>query len=139
MISALGITYMVIFIFVNYPSNIVIDKKGLRVAVTLGMALTTLGTIIKCLVNKSFIWVIVGQVCAALGQPLLAIAPAKLATYWYGPNERVIATTIATAAQPLGVAFGFVFPSLFVTAEDADPGIVNEENARHHIYQSQFW
>ena len=139
MISSLGITYMVVFVLINYPSNILIDKGGLRVAVYVGMALTTLGTIIKCFVNQSFTWVIIGQVCAAFGQPLLAIAPAKLATYWYGQNERVIATTVATAAQPIGVAFGFVFPTIFVKADDADPGEQNEENARKHIFQSQFW
>jgi len=96
----------------------------------------------------------------------LAIAPAKLATQWFGLKEvsndrgidcslsyrfqlsikpflsflqRVIATTIATAAQPLGVAIGFVFPSIFVKVSDADPGEQNVENARHHIFQSQLW
>ena len=53
--------------------------------------------------------------------------------------QRVIATTIATAAQPIGVAIGFVFPSIFVTVADADPGQINVDNARHHIYQSQLW
>ena len=53
--------------------------------------------------------------------------------------QRVIATTIATAAQPLGVAIGFVFPSFFVKAADADPGVENVANARHHIFQSQLW
>ena len=86
-ISALGITYMVIFLFVNYPANLVINKGGLRLAVLIGIGLTVLGMIVKCFVNKSFIWVIVGQVLAATGQPLLAIAPAKLATQWYGPKE----------------------------------------------------
>ena len=51
------------------------------------MGLTALGMVVKCLINKSFIWVIVGQVIAAMGQPLLAIAPAKLATQWFGQNE----------------------------------------------------
>ena len=33
-ISALGITYMVVFLVVNYPANIIIDKGGLRLAVS---------------------------------------------------------------------------------------------------------
>ena len=103
------------------------------------MGLTGLGMIVKCFINNSFAWVITGQVIAGCGQPLLAIAPAKLATNWFGPNERVIATTIATAAQPLGVAIGFVFPSIFVKNTDADPGPENVDNARHHLFQSQLW
>ena len=51
----------------------------------------------------------------------------------------MIATTIATAAQPIGVAIGFVFPSIFVTADDADDGKKHEEDARHHIFLSQIW
>ena len=51
----------------------------------------------------------------------------------------MIATTIATACDPLGVAIGFIFPLLFVTADDAEPGEENVANAREHIYQSLFW
>ena len=66
-ISALGITYMIVFLFVNYPANLIINKGGLRLAVLIGIAFTVLGMLVKCLVNKSFIWVIVGQVLAATG------------------------------------------------------------------------
>lgn len=59
-ISALGITYMIVFLFVNYPSSYIIDKGGLRLAVCLGMGFTTLGMIVKCFVNKSFAFVIIG-------------------------------------------------------------------------------
>ena len=37
------------------------------------------------------------------------------------------------------MAIGFVFPSLFVVKEDADPGQQNIDNARQHIHESQFW
>jgi hypothetical protein len=64
-------------------------------------------------------------------------APAKLAAFWFGENERVIATTIGTAAQPLGVAIGYIFPSFFVSARDSDPEFVDE--ARHAVYLSLLW
>ena len=76
---------------------------------------------------------------AAIGQPLIACAPAKLAGQWFGENERVIATTIATASQPLGVAIGYVFPEIFVTQADSELGDLNVSNARLHIYQSLLW
>ena len=60
MISTLGIIYLVVFVIAFYPANIVVDKGGLRVTVFAGMGLTTLGAMIKCLVNYSFMWVIVG-------------------------------------------------------------------------------
>ena len=34
LIAFLGITYMIIFLFVNYPANYVIDKGGLRLSVS---------------------------------------------------------------------------------------------------------
>ena len=107
--------YMGVFVVFNFPSNIALDKAGLRIGVLLGTTLTAFGMWIKVLVNTSFDWVIVGQMFAAIGQPFLACAPAKLAGQWFGENERVIATTIATASQPLGVAIGYAFPEIFVT------------------------
>ena len=57
---------------------------------------------------------------AAIGQPFLLNAPAKLAAVWFGENERVIAITIAIVFQTLGDAIGFVLPSLYVTVNDTD-------------------
>ena len=34
-ISAIGITYMIVFIIVNYPSNFLIERYGLRIGVSL--------------------------------------------------------------------------------------------------------
>ena len=112
---------MAIFIVVNFPSNYALDKGGLRFGVIFGVFLTVIGMWIKCAVNKSFVYVYVGQIIAAIGQPFLLCAPAKLAAYWYGQDERVIAVTIGTAFQPVGVAIGYVIPSFFVTEEDSLP------------------
>ena len=115
---------MAIFILFVFPTNYVLDKGGLKLGVLLGLILTCVGMWVKCLINKAFYWVLIGQFIAALGQPLISCAPAKLAALWFGENERVIATTIGTAAQPIGVAIGYVFPSFFVTVADSDPANV---------------
>lgn len=59
-IAAIGLTYMLIFILVVFPTQIVLDKGGLKFAILLGLLLTCTGMWVKCLINKSFAWVFVG-------------------------------------------------------------------------------
>lgn len=71
---------------------------------------------------------------AAVGQPFLSNAPTKVAQQWYNEEGRVIATTIGAAANPLGVACGFVLPALFVGDEDTQKA--NIKQARQDIFYS---
>ena len=71
---------------------------------------------------------------AAVGQPFLTNAPAKVSGLWYGEKGRVIATTIASVASPIGGAIGFVLPTFFVVNDDVKPE--NKESARDHIFYS---
>ena len=57
-------------------------------------------------------------------------APAKLAAVWFGENERIIAITIAVAAQAIGAAIGFLLPTIWVTPNDS------EEEFKNHIFTS---
>ena len=59
-ISALGIIYMIMFLILNYPSSLIINKFGLRLAVIIGMSFTILGMLVKLLVNQSFVLVFIG-------------------------------------------------------------------------------
>ena len=70
---------MGVFVICYYPSNIALDMIGLRFGVLLGVFLTTAGMWIKVMINYHFSYVLVGQLFAAIGQPLLVCAPAKLA------------------------------------------------------------
>ncbi len=51
---------MVMFVPMNFPSVYALDYWGLRIGVLIGMALTALGLMLRCLVNFSFIYVLVG-------------------------------------------------------------------------------
>jgi hypothetical protein len=69
---------------------------------------------------------------AAIGQPFLTNAPAKVSSLWYGEKGRVIATTIASVAGPVGAAIGFVLPTFFVNSDDNLEE--NKDQARTNIF-----
>lgn len=79
--------YMIMYIFVNFPSNWILDVKGIRKGVIIGSVTTALGAGIRCLVDLSFNFVLVGQVFCAIGQPFLLNAPAKIATFWFNDKH----------------------------------------------------
>ena len=68
MINYLSQSFMLLYIPMNQPAVMVLDRpNGLYRGLILGTALTTLGLWIKCLINFSFIYVIVGQTIVAIG------------------------------------------------------------------------
>lgn len=76
-------SYLIFYVVVNFPSNWVIDVKGIKKGVVIGACLTCIGCLIRCLVRVSFAFVIAGQVFCAIAQPFLTNAPMKIATRWY--------------------------------------------------------
>jgi fucose permease len=59
-VNYLSLSYMVFFIPVNFPSTIVLEKYGLRFGVLFGFFLSVIGLWVRCLINKSFMYVIIG-------------------------------------------------------------------------------
>ena len=62
----MALSYFLFFFPFNFPSVVATEKYGLRVGVLLGIGLTTLGQILKCFINFSFAFVIIGQTLAAI-------------------------------------------------------------------------
>ena len=83
--------YMILYIFINFPSNWVLDEKGIRKGIMIGAITTALGSGIRCLVNVSFSFAIVGQLFCSIGQPFILNAPTKIASRWFNKkNVRII-------------------------------------------------
>lgn len=80
-------SYMIFYIFINFPSNWILDVKGIKKGIVIGSCLTCLGCAIRCLVKVSFTFVIIGQVFCAIAQPFITNAPMKIATRWYMPQN----------------------------------------------------
>lgn len=86
-VAFIPMSFMIFYIFVNFPSNWVIDVKGIKKGIVIGSTLTFLGCMIRCLVKVGFPFVIIGQCFTAMGQPFLINAPMKIATRWFMPQN----------------------------------------------------
>ena len=105
---------MIAYLPVNFPSVFALDKWGLKYGVLIGIVLTNIGLWLRCLINYSFMWVIIGQTVLAIAQPFTYNAPAKLSANWFGDRERLYSTSVAVNANTLGIAIGYFVPVLFV-------------------------
>lgn len=86
-VAFIPMSFMIFYLFVNLPSNWVIDVKGIRTGIIMGSSLTFIGCMIRCFVKVGFPFVIVGQCFTAMGQPFLINAPMKIATRWFMPQN----------------------------------------------------
>ncbi len=60
-VNYMTIIYMVMNVPMNFPSSSVLDSWGLRAGLTIGVALTTIGFWLKCLIKTdNFAYVLTG-------------------------------------------------------------------------------
>lgn len=123
----MGLSYLVWFVFANFPSVYVIDKYGLKIGLIVGISLTTLGFWIRSFINKNFIFCMLGQTFMALGQPFMYNAPAKVTSNWFPKNEAALATTIGAQANVFGVLVSFILPVAMTSDFEADKTYTQEE------------
>lgn len=96
LVTLVPMLYMIVYVFANFPSNWILDTKGIRKGVIIGAVLTALGSGIRCMLNLSFTFVVVGQLFCAIGQPFILNAPAKIATFWF--KEQHVQSGVRVAA-----------------------------------------
>ena len=73
------------FLIVNVPANHILDSRGIKVGLSIGISLYFIGIVLACLINAAFPFVILGYCVFASGQPFIINSPAKVATYWFLP------------------------------------------------------
>lgn len=76
-----------IFSLANIPINFLLDRKGIKVGFKMGLSLYLLGMLLVNLINVSFYFVALGYIIFSFGQPFILNTPAKIATYWFFPEN----------------------------------------------------
>lgn len=47
-------------------------------------------------------------------------APAKISAHWFPRHERIISTSVMSAANLVGIGFGYIIPDFFFSARDGE-------------------
>ena len=71
----------------------------------------------------------------AIANPFTLNAPTKVSANWFGESERVVSTTVGAYANVFGIAFGYFFPSLWVS----DMDLTDSTQAKMDIYRLSFY
>ncbi|XP_050512589.1 uncharacterized MFS-type transporter C09D4.1-like [Diabrotica virgifera virgifera] len=116
-----SIAYNAIYPLLVVPASYIIDKQGLRAAGVLGCCLTFLGTSLKLFSfhRDRFYVVVIGQIILAISNVLVACLPSKLAAVWFSTKEVTIACSLGVFGSQIGVALGYIFPSVIVNNHDS--------------------
>ncbi|PSN44251.1 putative MFS-type transporter C09D4.1 [Blattella germanica] len=115
-----SIIFMAGFIPLIFPAMYILEKKGLKWTIFLGMLGTTIGAWIKAFsVSPNRFWgALVGQAFVGSSQAFLLGVPPNLAAVWFGSNEVSTACSLGVFGLLLGTAVGFPIPPFFVKNHD---------------------
>jgi FLVCR family feline leukemia virus subgroup C receptor-related protein len=89
-VAIIPMCYMITYVLVNFPSNWVLDVKGVKKGIVVGAFLTSLGACFRCFITSHFAFVILGQILCAIGQPFVLNAPTKIAVRWFLPKNVIL-------------------------------------------------
>ncbi|XP_076035527.1 solute carrier family 49 member 4 homolog isoform X2 [Oratosquilla oratoria] len=99
------------------PFTILLQRKGLRVAMIVTSFFMALGTLIRCFSQDEEVFTILANIAAilnGLSGIIICTAPSLLSSTWFPPKERTTATGVGCTFNQLGNAGGFFLGPLIV-------------------------
>jgi MFS family permease len=115
-IGALAMSFMIVFIPLSLPAAWLIDTRGIRVAVGLGVVLAAGFGVARGLVGANYTLVLLCTIGIAVGQPFLLDAWTKVGATWFAPQQRATAVSLITLASMLGIAVGMALTPVLADA-----------------------
>lgn len=116
------------------PSIKIASTCGVRMSVTIGALLITLGFLCRTLINQSLYYVAAGQFIAGSGGPLIGVLQARVVTDWFNKDQRGVWLALGGLGPVLGVMVGFVMPLFFITDSKTTPIEVQKVNLRNYLF-----
>ncbi|MCG3227737.1 MAG: MFS transporter [Candidatus Heimdallarchaeota archaeon] len=112
-----SLVFMIVYIPMNIPAALAIDKFGLKWGTGIGVVLTGVFGILRA-VSTQYHWVLIFQIGCAIGQPFLLNSFTKVSSNWFGADEKVLATSLGTMFVLLGILLGMFITPFLVPSND---------------------
>ncbi len=109
----LSLVFMIVYLPMNIPAALALDKFGLKWGVGIGVVLTGVFGILRA-VSTQYYWVLIFQIGCAIGQPFLLNSFTKVSSNWFRVEEKALATSLGTAFILIGVLLGMLITPFLV-------------------------
>lgn len=105
MVSALLLSFPLLYVVLSIHSGRMIDKKGYRYVIILGSVISSVFACLRVF-DSNFYILLVAQTGIAVGQPYIINGISKLVSDWFSKEHTATATGIGTAGMLIGMALG---------------------------------
>ncbi len=105
MVSALLLSFPLLYVLLSIHSGTMIDKKGYRYVIILGSVISAVFSCVR-IFDSSFYILLIGQTGIAIGQPYIINGISKLISDWFSKEHSAMATGIGTAGMLIGMTLG---------------------------------
>ena len=113
-IGLLAMSFMIAFIPLSLPASWLIDTRGFRTAVGLGVVLMGVFGIARGLAGSNYALVLLSTIGIAVAQPFLLNSWTTVSANWFPAGRRATAVGLITLANLVGTAIGMVLTPLLV-------------------------
>ncbi len=119
-ILLLTVSYMIVYIPMNFPATWAIDKYGLKWGTGFGVILTGVFGLGRAFAGDNYSLLLFMQIMTAIGQPFLLNSFTKVAVNWFPEEEKTTATGLGTVAILVGVIIGMIVTPILYESQGID-------------------
>ncbi|CAH1392913.1 unnamed protein product [Nezara viridula] len=108
--------FMAVYVPLVFPATWLLEKKGLRIAMIIGVLMSALGSWMKLLSldRDKFLVGFLAQFIIGSAQMFTLSLPARLAGLWFDSSQVSTACAIGVSSNQLGIALSFLIPPIVV-------------------------
>ncbi|KPA76308.1 hypothetical protein ABB37_08029 [Leptomonas pyrrhocoris] len=119
-VNVLSLLIPIVYVIGVVPGCYVYNRVGLRYGMIIGAGTNAVAAVLKLIAvwAPKYPLLVVAQVFVAFGQILYLSLPTLIAGIWFAPNERTVATAVASLMGFAGMAVGMFYSPHVVSLPD---------------------